>query len=44
MNNNILAELLEQVKDIDQQIANLENFREEIYNRIDVEVEKEGGI
>jgi flagellar motility protein MotE (MotC chaperone) len=40
MNNvNITTELLEQLRDVDRQIRNLEDVREEILKRIDSEEE-----
>jgi hypothetical protein len=38
---NIKDELLQQIRDVDDQITNLENFREELYERYDKELEGE---
>lgn len=35
-------EFLEQVRDVDNQIAELELMREELYHRLDEEITKEG--
>lgn len=45
MKNKVLMELLEEVRECDHQIENLEKCREELYKRIDKELEdEENGI
>lgn len=39
MKNDKLKELLQEIRDIDRQIQNLEDFREELYKAVDVELE-----
>lgn len=38
---NIQEEILQQIRNVDDQIENLENFREELYKRYDKELEGE---
>jgi hypothetical protein len=39
-----LQEFMDQVRDIDNQIAELELLREALYHRVDEELEKEGKL